>query len=388
MYIVYEPNTGYNRLTMKYNWQQSDWPQFRYDLTASQSDLYRYAEATGRVAGSFPHLPPEMQEQATLELMVAEGVKTSAIEGEFLEREDVMSSIRNNLNLNNPPVLLKDARAYGIAALMVDVRRSYTEPLTEEKFFSWHRMLLPPGAATPNVKIGAWRTHAEPMQVVSGHHGKTKVHFEAPASRDVPQEMMTFIAWFNKTAPGQPSAIVPGPVRAAIAHLYFESIHPFEDGNGRIGRALAEKSLSQDLGRPALISLSQLIDTQKNRYYDALEQAQKSNETTTWIGYFVKTVADAEQAAEKLIEFILSKAKFFDRYKSEMNDRQQKVVARMLKEGPMGFKGGINATKYMHIARCSKATATRDLSELSEKGILLQESAGGRSTSYSLALKH
>jgi Fic family protein len=372
---------------MKYNWQQSDWPKFRYDLTASQSDLYQYAEVTGRLAGSFPHLSPEMQEQATLELMVAEAVKTSAIEGEFLEREDVMSSIRNNLNLNHPPVWVKDARAQGIAALMVEARRSYAEPLTEKKFFAWHRMLLPPGAAAPNVKIGAWRAHAEPMQVVSGYHGKTNVHFEAPASQDVPQEMAKFIAWFNNTAPGQSHAIVPGPIRAAIAHLYFESIHPFEDGNGRIGRALAEKCLSQALGRPALISLSQLIDTQKKQYYEALELAQKSNEITSWVRYFVKTVVEAEQSAEKLIEFILSKAKFFDRYKSEMNDRQQKVVARMLKEGPAGFKGGINATKYMRIAHCSKATATRDLSELREKEILHQESAGGRSTSYSLVLK-
>src|SRR4051812_23808206 len=135
--IVYEPNTDYNWLTMKYNWQQSDWPKFRYDPTAFQPDLYRYAEATGRLAGSFPHLSPEMQEQAILELMVAEAVKTSAIEGEFLERGDVMSSIRNNLNLNNPPVLVKDARAHGIAALMVDVRRSYAEPLTKKKFLAW-----------------------------------------------------------------------------------------------------------------------------------------------------------------------------------------------------------------------------------------------------------
>lgn len=371
---------------MKYNWQQVDWPRFRYDVTAFQSDLYRYAESTGRLAGSFPHFSPEMQEQATLELMVAEAVKTSAIEGEFLEREDVMSSIRNNLNLNRPPIVVKDIRAQGIAALMVNVRRSYADPLREETFFAWHRMLFPPGAAASNVQVGAWRTHDEPMQVVSGYHGKVKVHFEAPASKDVPREMDRFIAWFNKTAPGQSDAIVPGPVRAAIAHLYFESVHPFEDGNGRLGRALAEKSLSQDLGRPALISLSQLIDGQKKRYYEALEQAQKSNEITSWIGYFVKTIVEAEQSAENLIEFILKKVKFFDLHKSQMNERQQKVVARMLKEGPAGFKGGIHATKYMRIAHCSKATATRDLTELRDKKILHPESAGGRSTSYSLAL--
>jgi len=370
---------------MRYNWQQSDWPNFRYDLGDFQPDLYRYAEATGRMAGSFPHLPPDLQEQATLELMVAEAIKTSAIEGEYLEREDVMSSIRNNLNLNNPPVLIKDARAHGIARMMVDVRRSYQETLTEEKLFEWHRMLLTAVEGVSRITVGAWRTHEDPMQVISGWPGKIKIHFEAPASNNVPHEMARFIAWFNRTTPGQPEAIVPGPVRAAIAHIYFESIHPFEDGNGRIGRALAEKALSQDLGCPALISLSQLIDAQKKRYYEALKHAQKSNEITSWVGYFVKTVLEAEQAAERLIEFILGKAKFLDRFKPMMNDRQQKVITRMLREGPDGFQGGINAAKYMRLVGCSKATATRDLAELREKSILRQQSAGGRSTSYTLA---
>ncbi len=368
----------------RYNWQQPDWPNFRYDLKAFQPDLYRYAEATGRLAGSFPHLPPDLQEQATLELMVAEAIKTSAIEGEYLEREDVMSSIRNNLNLNNPPVIVKDARAQGIARMMIDVRRSFQEALTNDKLFDWHRMLLSTGERVSKITIGAWRTHEGPMQVISGWPGKIKVHFEAPASKDVPHEMTRFIAWFNRTTPGQSEAIVPGPVRAAVAHIYFESIHPFEDGNGRIGRALAEKALSQDLGRPALISLSQLIDAQKKQYYEALKQAQETNEITSWVGYFIRTVLDAEQAAERLIEFTLGKAKFFDRFKPMMNDRQQKVVTRMLKEGPDGFKGGINATKYMRIAHCSKATATRDLAELREKDVLKQQPAGGRSTSYTL----
>lgn len=317
--------------------------------------------------------------------MVAEAIKTSAIEGEYLEREDVMSSIRNNLNLNNPPVPVKDARARGVARMMIDVRRSYQETLTEDKLFQWHRMLLSPVEGVPRITVGTWRTHEDPMQVISGWPGKVKVHFEAPASKDLPGEMAKFIAWFNRTTPGQPGAIVPGPVRAAVAHIYFESIHPFEDGNGRIGRALAEKALSQDLGRPALISLSQLIDAQKKRYYEALKRAQESNEITSWVGYFVKTVLEAEQSAERLIEFTLGKAKFFDRFKPMMNDRQRIVVTRMLKEGPDGFKGGINAAKYMRIAHCSKATATRDLAELRDKSILRQQSAGGRSTTYTLA---
>ncbi len=372
---------------MKYNWQQPDWPNFRYDLSAFQPDLYRYAEATGRLAGSFPHLSPQLQEQATLELMVSEALKTSAIEGEYLERQDVISSIRNNLNLNNPAVFVKDLRAHGIAKMAVDVRHSFLEELSDAKLFEWHRMLLSHGEGISKMTIGAWRTHEDPMQVISGWPGKIKVHFEAPASKDVPLEMGQFIAWFNRTAPGQSEPLVPGPVRAAVAHIYFESIHPFEDGNGRIGRALAEKALSQDLGRPALISLSQLIEAQKKRYYDALKQAQESNEITAWVGYFVKTILEAELSAERLIEFTLGKAKFFDRFKPVMNERQQKVISRMLREGPEGFKGGINAAKYMRIARCSKATATRDLTDLSQKVILRMLTAGGRSTSYLLALK-
>lgn len=370
-----------------YNWQLPDWANFRYDLKGFQSDLYRYVEATGRQAGTFPHLPPELQEEATLELMVAEAIKTSAIEGEYLGREDVMSSIRNNLNLNTPTVPVKDGRAQGIARMMVDVRQSFRKPLSEEMLFKWHGMLLSAFEGASRITIGAWRSHPEPMQVISGRPGKVTVHFEAPPSKKVPREMVRFINWFNRTGPGQPGALVPGPVRAAVAHLYFESIHPFEDGNGRIGRALAEKALSQDLGRPALISLSQLIDAQRKRYYSALNQAQGSNEITPWVGYFIRTVLEAQKNAERLIEFTLSKAKFFDQFKPVMNERQRKVVARMLREGPEGFKGGINATKYLRIAHCSKATATRDLADLREKEILKLQSAGGRSTSYILVLK-
>src|SRR6185312_16350581 len=160
---------------MKYNWQQSDWPNFRYDVKPFQAMLYRYAEATGRLAGTFPHLSPEMQEQATLELMVAEAIKTSAIEGEYLEREDVMSSIRNNLNLNRPLKTIKDGRAQGIAQLMIDVRQSFQKELNEKTLFQWHRMLFIGSTALSRISIGAWRTHEDPMQVISGHPGKIKV---------------------------------------------------------------------------------------------------------------------------------------------------------------------------------------------------------------------
>ena len=197
--------------------------------------------------------------------------------------------------------------------------------------------------------------------------------------------MKKFIKWFNDTGPGGTHEIKKAPVRSAIAHLYFESIHPFEDGNGRIGRAIAEKALSQGIGRPVFMSLSKTIEANKNEYYNALEKAQRSNEITEWISYFVKTIIAAQTEAEEQIEFILKKAKFFDRFKDRLSERQVKVIRRMLEEGPQGFKGGMNASKYVSITNASKPTATRDLQSLLELGvfILLGES-GGRSTRYQL----
>ena len=205
------------------------------------------------------------------------------------------------------------------------------------------------------------------------------VHFHAPPSNTVPSEMNGFITWFNESR----NMIHKPIMRSAIAHLYFESIHPFEDGNGRIGRAIAEKALSQSIDRPFLFSLSKSIESNKNDYYTALKAAQRSNEITDWINYFVKTVLDAQIDAENEIEFTLKKAKFFDQHKRDLNERQQKVVRRMLEEGYQGFEGGMNARKYVSIASTSKATATRDLQDLVQKGIFTPI-GGGRSTRYKL----
>ena len=229
------------------------------------------------------------------------------------------------------------------------------------------------------IQIGQWRSHEEPMQIVSGAIGREIVHFEAPPSNTVSSEMNKFIAWFNVSQ----NSIKKPIIRSAIAHLYFESIHPFEDGNGRIGRAIAEKALSQSIGRPVLFSLSKSIEGNKNDYYEALKAAQRSNEITDWINYFVKTVLDAQIDAEQEIEFTLKKTKFFDQHKDELNDRQQKVVRRMLEEGHQGFEGGMNARKYVSIASTSKATATRDLQDLVQKGIF-KPIGGGRSTRYDI----
>ena len=315
-------------------------------------------------------------------MMVFEAVKTSEIEGEYISRKDVMSSIRNNLGLNAIAEQVGDKRAEGAASLMLDVRSTYEAPLTEATLFSWHAMLM---NGAKRVKIGAWRDHEEPMQVVSGMIGKEVVHYEAPPSQSVPEEMRAFIEWFNDTGPLGKTPINKPAIRSAIAHLYFETIHPFEDGNGRIGRAISEKALSQGVGRPILLSLSKTIEAHKNQYYDALQAAQTSNEITPWVNYFVATVLDAQIEAEEQIAFTLKKTQFFDRYRRSLNERQLRVVKKMLEKGAEGFEGGMSAKKYMKITKTSKATATRDLQDLVEKGVLISIGAG-RTSRYEIKL--
>lgn len=368
---------------MAYNWQQPDWPNFQYELHEIEDLLFALAERAGRISGLLSPLPEEAQTETTLDMMVSEAVKTSEIEGEYVSRQDVMSSIRKAIGLSQESPPIPDKRAQGIAGLMVDVRNSYAENLTRGKLFAWHKMVLAGGAK--RVKVGCWRTHQEPMQIISGPIGKQKVHFEAPPSSRVPHEMSRFVKWFNATGPKGKAPLKHSAIRSAIAHLYFETIHPFEDGNGRIGRAIAEKALSQGAGRSILLSLSTMIETNKKTYYDALKTAQRSNEITPWIISFVTTILSAHIHAEKQIEFTIKKAKFIDQYNDQLNARQLRVVRRMLKEGPQGFEGGMSAKKYIAITGASKATATRDLKNLADQGIFIL-SGGGRSTRYELNL--
>lgn len=363
---------------MKYNWQLSDWPDFKYNLDKVEDILFEFVERAGRLSGILQGLPEDAQTEAVIGIMVSEAIKTSEIEGEDLNREDVISSIRKNLGLAQDQARVQDKKAEGAAELMVDVSNSYPEKLTEAKLFQWHRMIM---KGSSGIQIGAWRRHEAPMQVVSGAMGKEIVHFEAPLSERVPNEMTRFIDWFNETGPGESKEIKKPAVRSAVAHIFFESIHPFEDGNGRIGRALSEKALSQGVRRPVLLSLSKAIEAKKNEYYNALQLAQRSNELTNWITYFVKVVLEAQIHTEKEIEFTLKKTKFFGFFESQLNERQLKVVRRMLKEGPRGFEGGMNARKYQSITRTSKATATRDLQDLVKKKIFVLI-GGGRSTRY------
>ena len=367
---------------MRFNWQHEDWPDFRYDAKALEALLFAFAEHSGRVGGLVDALPVGRGSDAVLDVMIAEAMKTSAIEGEFLSRDDVMSSIRNHLGINQPKQRVPSRAAEGAGALMVAVRKTYQQPLSPTMLFKWHRMLMLHDAS---IATGTWRKGDTPMQVVSGRIDQPKVHFEAPPSTSVPQEMARFIQWFNASAPSGTQPLAPPPLRSAIAHLWFESIHPFEDGNGRIGRAVAEKALSQGLGRPAILSLSRAIAANRNAYYRALEQAQRSNEITPWLVYFVNMALQALLDAEHQITFILHKAKFFDRHQQCLSDRQTKALNRMFDAGPEGFEGGMNARKYASLNKTSKATATRDLQYLVQIGAL-EPIGKGRSTAYALNL--
>lgn len=363
---------------MGYNWQQHDWPSFRYDLREIEAALIAFADRAGQITGLLRGLPEEGQTEAIIQLMIAEALKTSEIEGEHLSRQDVLSSIRKQLGINRPAGHIADKASEGAGELMVAVRKNWAEPLDENTLFSWHRMLM---KGSTGFAVGQWRAHEASMRVVSGAIHRPEIHFEAPPSARVPREMAAFLKWFNRSEQEMRHA----PVRAAVAHLYFESIHPFEDGNGRIGRAISEKALSQGLRRPAILSLSRTIEAGKKAYYDALKRAQSSNEISPWIRYFVAVVLDAQTDAQKQVEFILRRTRFFDRCKDRLNDRQQRVIRRMMEEGPDGFEGGMNARKYMSLTKVSKATATRDLQYLAEQGVFIPI-GGGRSTRYRLNL--
>lgn len=362
-----------------YNWQLQDWPNFTYDLSLFEDIQKDYIKSLGETMGMTQVATSSQETGFIIELMVNEAIKTSEIEGEFISRKDITSSIKKNLGMNDSGIeTIRDRRAKGIAQLMIDVRNSFMDELSIDMLLRWHTLLM-----TENRRIhaGQWRTHAEPMQVVSGSIGKETIHFEAPPSNRVPQEMKHFIDWFNAS-----KVQIKNPlVRAAIAHLYFESIHPFEDGNGRIGRAISEKALAESMGHPMLLSLSSTIEKNKKDYYQALKKGQQSNQINGWIEYFSKTIQQAQQEAKELILFTLKKSNFFDEHREKLNARQLKVIHRMLEEGPEGFKGGLTAKKYISITQTSKATATRDLQQLVEAKII-QPYGNGRSVHYRLQI--
>ncbi len=363
-----------------YIWQRAGWPSFRWDASVVQGMVTRYAMEAGTHKGGLAQAG--MSDEVMVDLMVSEAVSTSAIEGEFLARQDVRSSILNRLGLGDGAE--RDPRSRGIASLMVAVRERLGEELTVDRLCEWHDMLFSDPEQRARIVVGRWRE--DEVRVVSGPMGREVVHFMGPPATEVAHETQSLIEWVNKTAHREGSGDLPGPVRAAVAHLWFECVHPFEDGNGRIGRALSEMILSQELGRPALLSLSTVIEARRRDYHAALAAASAGGlEITPWVRFFVEVVLDAQLRAGEMVRFVLDKARFWDQWEGELNDRQKKVLARMLREGPEGFTGGMSARKYMSITGCSKATATRDLGALAATGAL-RAAGGGRSIRYELIL--
>jgi Fic family protein len=364
---------------MAWNWQQPDWPEFTYDSTILEPQERQFLIDSGEFIGAFRHIGEDDRDTLRIDLISDEALKTSAIEDEVLDRDSVQSSLRQQFGLSVDERRVPPAER-GIAQVMVDLYTNFAGPLTHASLFAWHGMLM---AGRRDIEIiGGYRAHAAPMQIVSGSLHAPKVHFEAPPSAGMTLEMDAFVGWFNDTAPGGPRPLPP-LTRAGIAHLYFESIHPFEDGNGRIGRALSEKSLAQSFGRPSLIALSHTIERSRKAYYDALERNNKNIGITDWLEYFAITVLEAQRTTIKRVDFYVAKAKFYQVLHGQFNERQEKVIARLFRAGIDGFRGGLSAENYMRIAQTSRATATRDLSDLVAKGALTR-AGERRHTRYEL----
>ena len=353
---------------MRWNWTHPDWPNFRYGSAAIEPLERKFLLSSGEILGAIRHVTGEERDWLRIELLSEEAMRTSAIEGEVLDRSSVQSSLRRQFGLTADSAPSKP-REKGIAEMMVDVYSNYAEPLSDDTLCRWHGMLLSHDRGIE--AIGAYRRHDDAMQIVSGRIDRPTVHFEAPPSAQVQGEMDGFVDWFNRTAP-EGSAPLPALTRAALGHLWFESIHPFEDGNGRLGRALAEKSLAQNIGQPSLIALAYTIERDRKGYYDQLEAHQKTLDVTAWLLWFGEAVLNAQQVTLTRVAFFIAKAKFYDQFRDRLNDRQAKVIERMFREGPEGFKGGLSAENYIAITGTSRATTTRDLQDLVEMGALMR----------------
>ncbi|WP_115869700.1 Fic family protein [Marinoscillum furvescens] len=364
---------------MPYNWQLHDWPHFRFDDSVIEHEVIEMVHLVGKTHGMYEGLTDQFRDETLINALVEEAVKTSEIEGEYVSRKDVLSSVRHNLGFENSHHS-DDHRARGAADLVMLSRSDWNKPLSEQMLHAWHNALL---QGNKDIALGRWRTHSEPMQVISGALGQERVHFEAPPSREVPGEMSRLIDWYNGKPSHGVSPMKYAPIKSALVHIYFESIHPYEDGNGRIGRALSQKALSEGFGYPVMVGLSPAIEAKKKEYDAALMEAQSTLDVTSWLQYFLGVLKEGILTTDAMVRFTLKKASFFDTYGESLNERQLKVIRRVFQEGHSGFEGGLSARKYMAIAKCPKATATRDLQYLHQQGILRVVGAG-RSTRYEL----
>ena len=366
---------------MRWIWQNKNWPNFNYSIGYETLEA-EFLVQSGYLKGIYQHLNEADQSLLTIDLVGDEALHTSQIEGEYLNRDSLRSSIKRLLGFPTDKRKIPLAER-GITEMLMDLYKNYNQALTHKMLCDWHLMLTV--GRRDLERVGAYRTHQAAMQVVSGYAGLYKVYYEAPPSDNIHKEMSAFIRWFNQTAPKGKHPL-PCLMRASIAHLYFVLIHPFEDGNGRIARALAEKALAQSIDSPSLISLSRIINKHKKKYYHALEQANKSLDITAWLKYFMETLLDAQDYTIKAVCFLIEKTKLFDRAKDQLNERQLKVINRIFWEGLEGFEGGLSAENYISITNSSRATATRDLHDLVEKNILSRQGER-KSTRYYLVMQ-
>ncbi|MFP6791480.1 MAG: Fic family protein [Thalassolituus sp.] len=380
---------------MSYIWQHKHWPQFSYDSSKLSALAYHYAKQAAQLSGSLAHTDLDDSIAAQLDLMVDEAINTSLIEGESLNPTSVRSSLQNYLNLTPTPINVADVKAEGMAALLVDVRKYFNKPLSKETLFSWHEMVLAgfeDNILHNELTVGQWRDSPEPMQIVSGPVGYERVHYEAPAAQNLDELMAEFLNWFNNPDSQQ----IPGVIRAGIAHLWFEVIHPFDDGNGRVGRAIIEYALAQDLGMPVVLSMSTHIEKSKKEYYRQLNAASCCDaselddpaalDITAWLSWFIQTLIAAQQEAAEKVATIFEKTEFWQRHKNTaLSERQKAVLNKVFKAGKEGFPNGISAQKYAALGKCSKATATRDLGDLLAKKCVRSEGVG-RGLRYFIAL--
>jgi Fic family protein len=360
--------------------ERAAWPQLTWEGNSLGSVLSELRHAQGRLLGKMEALGFDTRSEANLTILTSEVVKSSAIEGEILNPDAVRSSIARRLGLDVAGLPRPSRDVEGVVEMMLDATRNFDSPLTRERLFDWHASLFPTSRSSMGrITVGAWRTQKSgPMQVVSGPIGREKIHFEAPAADRLPSEMANFIKWFNGAAPIDPV------LKAGIAHLWFVTIHPFEDGNGRIARAVADMALARADGtNDRFYSMSSQIEAERKDYYLELERAQRGDvNITSWLVWFLGCLGRAIAAADQTLATVLNKARLWQQInRRPVNDRQRLVINRMLD----GFKGYLSTSKYAKLAKCSTDTALRDMRELLARGILIHNAGGGRSTSYRLA---
>ncbi len=350
---------------MKWIWELTNWPEYEFDLSKLKQKEEKFLINIGKQMGLLQHVDESLKDDLKVNLLSEEAYATSMIEGEILDRESVISSIKRNLGLNIDFKKSSPAEA-GVAELMVDLYKNYKREPDHDLFFDWHKMLM--NGRRDIEYIGTYRAHKEPMQIVSGNLSDPKLYYEAPPSDKVFYEMDSFIKWINKNSGNYDD--FPTLVFAAIAHLRFEHIHPFEDGNGRIGRALAEYIISKRLGQPNFNSFSKTINIDKKSYYNSIQMTNHQLNIQKYLDYFTDLLLQGQENTIKTIELVLYKTNIFRKFESLLNAREVKVLLRIFNEGTAGFKGGLSASNYTSITGAPHATVTRDLQHLVELGIL------------------